>query len=130
MPAYDASRYDPPAPTAQVVLRNGETGAMVPDVILLMDTGADVTLLPRFAVEKLGLRPHSGALEYELIGFDGSCCKLPAVELDMIFLQRAFRGRYLVTDGDRGILGRDVLSSVRLLLDGPRREWFVIDDEC
>jgi hypothetical protein len=41
----------------------------------------------------------------------------------MIFLQKAFRGRYLLIDEDRGILGRDVLASVTLLLDGPAGEW-------
>jgi len=41
----------------------------------------------------------------------------------LIFLQRAFRGRYLLIDSDRGVLGRDVLASVILLLNGPRQEW-------
>jgi hypothetical protein len=79
-------------------------------------------LLPRIAVEHLGVKPISG-IEYELLGFDGNRSKAQAVELDMIFLQRAFRGRYLLMDGNRGVLGRDVLASIVLLLDGPRREW-------
>jgi hypothetical protein len=41
----------------------------------------------------------------------------------MIFLKKAFRGRYLLIDDDRGVLGRDVLADVALLLDGPEREW-------
>jgi predicted aspartyl protease len=39
-------------------------------VTLLIDTGADVTLLPRAAVEQLGLTSDSTA-QYELVGFDG-----------------------------------------------------------
>jgi hypothetical protein len=46
MPGYDASGFDPPAPVARVVLRNPHSGATVSDVLLLLDTGADVTLLP------------------------------------------------------------------------------------
>jgi hypothetical protein len=84
MPAYDALRYDPPAPVATVVLRDSRGGS-VSDVVLLLDTGADVTLLPRDALELMGIQPING-LVYELVGFDGSRCSLPAVELEMIFL--------------------------------------------
>ena len=45
MPSYDATDCDPPAPVAQVTLRNPHSGKMVVDVPLLLDTGADVTLL-------------------------------------------------------------------------------------
>ncbi len=46
MPNYDASHYDPPAPVAQVTLRDPANGALLPNVLLLVDTGADITLLP------------------------------------------------------------------------------------
>ena len=122
MPSYDALRYDPPAPVAQVALRNAADDATVSDVLLLLDTGADITLLPRGAVARLGVNLDT-ALRYELIGFDGNRTIAQAVDLDMIFLQRAFRGRYLLIDEDRGILGRDVLGGVALLLDGPAQQW-------
>jgi hypothetical protein len=121
MPSYDAMHYDPPAPIAQVALR-AVNGATVSDVLLLLDTGADTTLLPRSAVARLGINPDP-ALAYDLIGFDGTRSTTQVVDLDMIFLQKAFRGRYLLIDGDYGILGRDVLASVALLFDGPRQEW-------
>lgn len=120
MPSYDALRYDPPAPIALVNLRAGN-GATVSDVLLLLDTGADITLLPRSAIARLGITPDP-ALTYELVGFDGSRGTTQAVDLDMIFLQKAFRGRYLLIDDDRGILGRDVLAGVTILLNGPGRE--------
>lgn len=122
MPDYDASRYDPPAPIAEVTLRDVNSGALQPNVLLLVDTEADITLLPRLAVERLGVKPISG-VEYELLGFDGNKSAAPVVELDMIFLRRAFRGRYLLINDDQGVLGRDVLASVALILDGPRQEW-------
>jgi hypothetical protein len=97
-------------------------GTTVPGVLLLLDTGADATLLPRAAIVQLGIQPDP-ALQYDLIGFDGNRTSAQAVDLDMIFLQKAFRGRYLLIDAARGILGRDVLASVVLLLDGPAKEW-------
>ena len=122
MPRYDAARYDPPAPIALVALRPSGGGPSVTDVPLLIDTGADVTLLPRSAVIHLGITPQPGT-QYELVGFDGSRSTVDAVELEMLFLNKAFRGRYLLTDENQGILGRDVLAALRLLFDGPGQEW-------
>jgi predicted aspartyl protease len=122
MPNYDASHFDPPAPVAHVTLRNPHNGATVSDVLLLLDTGADVTLLPRMAVERLGV-PLLANQRYELMGFDGSKSFASVVMLDTIFLQLAFRGRYLLIEEERGILGRDILNHVMVLLDGPRQQW-------
>jgi hypothetical protein len=122
MPRYDAARYDPPAPVAIVSLRIPSGNASIGDVPLLIDTGADVTLLPRSAVSRLGVTPQPGQ-QYELIGFDGTRSAADAVELDMLFQNKAFRGRYLLTDDDHGILGRDVLAALKVLFDGPAEEW-------
>ena len=122
MPSYDASHFDPPAPVTRVTLRDPHSRATVSDVLLLVDTGADVTLLPRTAVEQLGV-PLLTAQQYELMGFDGSKSFASVVLLDLLFLQRAFRGRYLLLEEERGILGRDILNHVRLLLDGPQQQW-------
>ena len=122
MPDYEVLHFDPPAPVARVILRHLDSGATVSDVQLLLDTGADITLLPRSAVERLGVQPLDN-LRYELIGFDGSKSFAPVVVMDMILLNRAFRGRYLLIEEERGILGRDILNHVALLLDGPRQQW-------
>jgi hypothetical protein len=53
MPSSDTAHFDPPAPVARVTLRNPHSGATIPDVLLLVDTGADITLLSRTAVEPL-----------------------------------------------------------------------------
>lgn len=127
MPRYESARYDPPAPVAEVGLRRaGDPGPPpVTGVRLLIDTGADVTLLPRAALAPLGLQPQPGD-RYELIGFDGTRTTADAVELEMVFANKAFRGRYLLADADRGILGRDVLNALALLCDGPKQEWSVV----
>jgi predicted aspartyl protease len=122
MPSYDDLHFNPPAPVARVALRNSQTGAVVSDVSLLIDTGADVTLLPRSAVESLGITASAGE-DYELMGFDGNKSMAPVVILEMIFLGRVFRGRFILIEEDLGILGRNVLNQVSLLLDGPGRKW-------
>lgn len=75
------------------MLRNPHSAATVSDVLVLLDTGADVTLLPRPAVERLGV-PLLTDQRYELMSFDGSKSFAPVVMLDLLFLKRAFCGRY------------------------------------
>jgi hypothetical protein len=41
----------------------------------------------------------------------------------MLFLRRVFRGPYLLIDNETGVLGRDVLNHLTLLLDGPQQRW-------
>jgi hypothetical protein len=55
MPAYDTIEFDPPAPLAQVTLPNPETGAVLRDVSMLLDSGADVTLIPQATANVLGV---------------------------------------------------------------------------
>ena len=123
MPRYESAGYDPPAPLATVGLRASAAGGggVVDDVRMLIDTGADITLLPRAAVSRLGTPTRTGA--YQIIGVDGTRRLADAVDLDMLLLNKAFRGRFLITDEIEGIIGRDVPASLRLLLDGPAQEW-------
>ncbi len=122
MPAYDSVLFNSPAPLARVTLRHPSSGATVSDVPMLLDTGADVTLLPQASVERLGIRVDSNE-GYELMGFDGSVSVAQVVEVDVLFLRRAFKGRFLLINQEWGLLGRDTLNHVSLLFDGLRLEW-------
>ena len=122
MTAYDATHFNPPAPVVSVTLRNPESGATVSNVELLLDTGADITLLPRRLVDALAV-PTLAGQSYELIGFDGNKSLVPAVFLELIFVLRTFRGQYVLIDDEQGILGRDVINHLALVLDGPQRQW-------
>jgi len=84
MPAYDGSAYSPPAPVALVRIENPSTGKFADNVAMLLDTGADVTLLPRGAVESL-LPDLANLPTYELIGFDGNRSRAEAVNLEIRF---------------------------------------------
>ncbi len=122
MPAYDAIRFAPPAPLALVTFRNSATGASASDVPMLLDSGADVSLVPRQVILALGVSRDTAAV-YELMGFDGNRSSAQAVHLDLVFLKRTFRGRFLLIDQECGILGRDILNHVSLSLDGPNLAW-------
>jgi hypothetical protein len=122
MPAYDGTRFDPPAPLAHVNLRNPETGAVLPEVPMLLDSGADVTLLPRAVMRPLGRSAIPGD-HYELVAFDGSTSFAAVTRLELQFCRRTFRGQFLLVEQAWGILGRNVLNAVAVFLDGPNLSW-------
>ena len=122
MPSYDVLQHEPPAPVASVTLRNPDNATMIADHVLLMDTGADVTLLPRTIAEQLSVQLVAD-VQYELAAFDGTRSLVPVAVVDLIWVNRVFRGRYLLIDATEGVLGRDVLNHLTLLFDGPGQQW-------
>jgi predicted aspartyl protease len=86
MPPYDDRLFVPPAPVLTARLRNPRNGTIVPDVPLLIDTGADVTLLPLGAVNAAGIE-QTGA-SYELLAFDGTSNSAGAVRAELFLLGR------------------------------------------
>ncbi len=122
MPSYDAAGFHPPAPTAMVTLYDPSTRANLPGVPMLLDIGSDVTLVPRAAIERLGVALETDP-SIELIGFDGTRSVAPFATVLVILLRRAFRGHYMLVEGEPGILGRDILNQLVLLFDGPRQQW-------
>lgn len=119
---YDDVHFDPPAPVAEVVLRDPASRRAVTRVPMLLDTGSDVTIVPRRAVEMLGASTASEA-PFRLAAFDGSESVHPVVRLQLEVCGRRFTGRYVLHDEEIGILGRNVLNRLALLLDGPHFVW-------
>lgn len=122
MPAYDSGRFDPPAPVAFVTIRHNQTQTLATNVPMLLDTGADVSLLPQSIVEQLNLSSPTN-MRYELAGFDGARSFSMAVEAELVFLKRKFRGQFLVIEQPVGVLGRNILNTAKLVLDGPHLIW-------
>lgn len=122
MPKYDANLFDPPAPLAQVVLRSSKNTGDLSSASMLLDTGADVTLIPSTSARQLDLIANADEV-YELMGFDGSRMLASAVHLELIFLNKIFRGRFLLIDQEWGVIGRDILNLISLSLDGPNLVW-------
>ena len=120
MQAYDIARFDPPAPLALVTVKSAQLAVEIRDVPMLLDTGADLSLLPRSHLAALA---SPDAKQYELTAFDGTKSTAPAVMVELQFLGKTFCGQFLVIDGWHGVLGRNVLNNLSLLFDGPARNW-------
>ncbi len=121
MPAYDDRLFSPAAPVVRLELRHAPSGKTQSDIPMLIDSGADVTLIPRSAADSLEL--DRSDTKYELVAFDGAKSVSEAVHAELFFLGRLFRGQFLVIDHEMGILGRDILNHVCVVLDGPNLQW-------
>src|SRR3990172_7282654 len=117
MPAYDSTAFHPPAPVALVSVRSPGSGAVVSNVPMLLDSGADASLLPRGAIAGL-IDTLQETGQYEVEAFDGRTSLAPAFQLELQLLGKVFRGQFLVVDGMHGVLGRNVLNSLSLVFDG------------
>ena len=60
---------------------------------------------------------------YQLVGFDGNISISKSVRVDLIIGRKTFKGRFLLTDQASGVLGRDVINHLCLVLYGPRLTW-------
>jgi hypothetical protein len=113
------AQLDPPAPFVNVVLRNPASGDEMRDLPAQLDSAADRTILPESIVKSLNL-PQIGVMK--LGGFGGVSYTLPVYavllglhDLPVQPLKVAAHPEELWI-----LLGRDVLNSHRVLLDGPR----------
>ncbi len=121
MPVHDSALFRPPAPMARVTLRDPESGTTTSNVPMLVDTGADLTLIPLGSVHSLGILMEPDG--YELRSFDGTRSVTQAARLHLDFFGKTFNGKFLTVDQEWGLLGRDVLNSFVLVFDGPRLTW-------
>ena len=122
MPKYDTSQFGPSAPFALVTVHSPRSGASVHSAPVLIDSGAAVSLLPRRPIESL-IDSKDERGQYEIEGFDGARSLATVVRLEVQFIGTVFRGSFLLTTQDYGILGRNVLNRCSLLLDGPNLTW-------
>ena len=125
MPKYDASLYNPPAPVAMVGIRNGATGESANDVPMLIDSGADVTVVPESFVLRLNISFEEDS-NYEVEGFDGHRGIARSAKMHLLLSNLTFRGQFLVVAQPCGYLGRNLLNQIRISLLGPELIWSLI----
>lgn len=127
MTKYDES-FEPPAPTAEIIIKNSENGRKISNIPMLLDTGADVSLLPLTKLQELGIKPLENEF-YQLQGFQGGEFTAEVFYLQVVFCRKQFSGKYCATDDEIGILGRDVLNQTSLLFNGLNLTWQEIIEE-
>ena len=119
MPAYEAGIFKPPAPVVRALVR-GPTN-LASDVPLLVDTGADVSLIPLKVASVVGAQTHPSSAPIQSLGGEEMSCL--EADLTTEVLGYRFRGPFLIMESDYGILGRNILNLLFVTLDGPNLSW-------
>jgi hypothetical protein len=90
---------------------------------MVLDSGADISALPRAVVDALTLAVGDRA--YEVMRYDNTVRECPTVSPEIVFMRGHFNGQFIVLDQDDGVLGRNILNHFIVTLDGPSLEWEV-----
>ena len=108
----------PPAPFVHVTVRPPERGIAVSDSPALLDTAADITVIPARVAEELQLIPLD---EVPIGGFDGRVSWVSTFLVQLALRQSTPKVIRVVASRDEPyvLLGRDVLNDHRVILDGP-----------
>lgn len=92
------------------------------DVPMLLDTGSDLTLIPQKFCDVIAVEASKTQF-LQLESFDRATSIAYYVHLDLFFLNKLFRGNFLVYDHPEGIIGRDILNKFSIVFDGPNLVW-------
>lgn len=122
MQVYETTGFHPPAPVVYVEVFSQDKSLLVTNVPMLLDTGADVSLVPRDQLNEI-LAATAPGQQYILQGFDGQESSSQAIHLELHFLGKTFRGQFLLIEGPYGILGRNILNRLALTFNGPALTW-------
>jgi predicted aspartyl protease len=110
---FDTS-FDPPAPALPVGIGGIEPGAPSALLHMLVDTGADCTLIPERIAASLQL-PLVDRVDVHGVGGTAHA-QVYAARVRIAGLRAVVR---VIALGDEALLGRDLLNRMTLELDGP-----------
>ncbi len=122
MPSYEFERFEAPASMALVTFLNPVTGQSCADVPMLLDTGADISMIPVSATREVNAQAVTDRT-YEIAGYDDRTSIVPLVQLRMEWMGYKFNGEFMLIEQEYGIIGRNILNLLRVLFDGPRLNW-------
>lgn len=118
---YNRDNFDPPAPALEVSLTmpGPVSYGQIVKSLALIDSGADMTVIPKWAVQQLQLKYVDEVLAS---GYDGISKKTFVYSVKIIFDNLGdFIIKTIVSDNEYILIGRDILNRWSLFLKGRNR---------
>lgn len=122
--SYDSRHYDPAMPVVEIALLSPEAGVAPVHLTELVDTGADVTMLPINLLEATKARY---AQTRQLRGVTGQALTVETFVTGIRLGPHNIYGVQAVAMpvGSEAIVGRDVINELEITLNGPAQELWV-----
>lgn len=118
--AYNTD-FEPAAPCLDIVIAHPENQESRQILFSQLDTGADISVIPRDVVTALNL-PRAGEITIE--GYDAIQSRV------VVYFAQLYVGRFtfrrvplIALERKTGIIGRDILNLLVTTLDGPQMQF-------
>ena len=113
---YDTNNFNPPAPVLEVSLSSPVSQGESIKISALLDSGADMTVIPQNIAQKLQLKYVD---RISATGYDGIAKEAFVYSVKIIFDGLGdFIIRIITSDGDHALIGRDILNKWSVFLKG------------
>ncbi len=114
--SYNANDFNPPAPVLEVSLSSPVSQGEVIKIPALLDSGADMTVIPQNIAQKLQLKYVD---KISASGYDGIPKEAFVYSVKIIFDGSGdFIIRIITSDDDYALIGRDTLNKWSVFLKG------------
>lgn len=120
---YDNQHYNPPAPVLPITVRAPGNSMKHITTDALVDTGADMTVLPRAIINALDAERASTCNVFCINEVSIGACDTYFLEFEIAGSRKLLE---VIAVGDEPILGRNLINEFTLRLHGPTQELSII----
>lgn len=117
-----SQRKQPPRPECFIRVRNpGTSDSFVDNIAAFIDSGADMTAIPRSIIENLGNLPQNYVTVQDVHGHhQRRTTYVVDIEIADNLLSKI---EVVASSLEKVVIGRDILNQYKVVLNGPNNSW-------